>query len=108
MENTDEPVVDEDVDPFRVELTEPVQAHGETLTHLQLQAPKMKHLRARDGAKGPTDASIRVMSVLAGVPPSTIDELTPVDFAAAEAVLRPFFAGLEEPEEPEEPEDLEA
>ena len=102
MTDNNAPPVDESAepdDPLIVELTTPIQAHGETLRRLELQVPKMKHLKARDGASGPMDASIKIIAVLAGVPPSSIEEMTPVDFVAVEQRLRPFFAGLEGLEE---------
>lgn len=81
-------------EPIIVKISDPIEAHGKMLDELELQRPKMKHMKARDDATGQIEATIKVVASLAGVPPSSIEELTPVDFAKVEEALRPFFEPL--------------
>ena len=81
-------------EPIRVKLSEPILAHGEEIHELVLERPRMKHMKARDGAAGPVEASIQVVARLANVPPSSIEMMTPEDFQKVEQALLPFFAAF--------------
>lgn len=101
-ETTDE-TTDEEIEepapitwPMVIELVEPIQAHGETLTQVELQRPRMKHIEARDGASGQANAGVRIIAAIAGIPPSSVKEMVTEDFGAIESALRPFLAPLQE------------
>ncbi|HXG47685.1 MAG TPA: phage tail assembly protein [Methylomirabilota bacterium] len=72
-------------------LKEPLQANGETITELKLKKPKAKALRAFDRAQGDIAGSFELISDLAGIPPSAVDELDVEDIAEIMAWVSGFF-----------------
>lgn len=87
-----------------MKLSRPIQAHGETLTELTLREPTGKDIRTAGApykmeftASGgqlmhiDTEAVARLISALAGIPPSSVDQLTAKDFNAAQAEVISFF-----------------
>ncbi len=83
-----------------VELSSPVEAHGETLAALTLRSPTGRDIRLcglpyRFTAEGETQidatAMAKMVVALAGVPPSTIDRLSAPDWQAAMAAVLGFF-----------------
>lgn len=77
-------------------LTTPIQAHGETLSALELRCPTVKELRAcgapyRLGANAggfggvavDYDACARLISSICAIPPSSVDQMDAGDFDEA-------------------------
>lgn len=83
-----------------VPLSRPIQAHGEEVTALTLREPTGKDLRihglpyraTQDGEiVVDAGAMARLMVELAGVPLSSIDRLSAVDFQAVTGAIMGFF-----------------
>lgn len=84
-----------------VTLATPIEAHGETLSELTLRTPNGKDIRvtgmpfrmSSSDESIITDAAVvhRYIANLAGIPPSAVDRLSPVDFFAAMGVVLGFF-----------------
>ena len=82
-----------------------IKAHGEEVSKLEIRAPNGKDLRLfgspfqmtpnrETGEALPrfdNDASARLLTELAGVPLSSIDQMSASDFLAAQMVLLGFF-----------------
>lgn len=66
----------------------------ETITELKLRKPKGKILKAMDKAQGDVGKSLALIAAMAGLPPSTMDELGPSDFAELGEFIAGFFPGL--------------
>lgn len=79
-------------------LAAPIQAHGETLTELTLRKPTVKELRlcgqpyriVGGGAQCDYDACAKLISAVAGIPPSSVDQLDAADFDEAALILVGF------------------
>lgn len=87
------------MEPVRVALARPVQAHGEEVTELVLAAPTARIFRVLDDAKGNVDSIIRMISAMAGVPISAVEALAPEDFGRCARVVADFLGPLA-PSEP--------
>lgn len=84
-----------------VKLTAPIEAHGDTLSELTLRRPNGKDIRltgmpfrmSSSDESIITDAAVvhRYIANLAGIPPSAVDKLSPVDFFAAMGAVLGFF-----------------
>lgn len=82
-----------------VPLSRPIQAHGEELMALTLREPTGKDLRTgmpyRILADGEMviDAGVvaTLISSLCGIPPSSVDQLSALDFQEATAAVLGFF-----------------
>ena len=86
-------------------LTTPIQAHGQSVSTLEIREPRGKDLRLfgspfqmtpdrQTGEAMPkfdNDASARLLTELAGVPLSSIDQMSASDFLGAQMVLLGFF-----------------
>ena len=88
------------MEPTRIPLLRPVEAHGETLRELALREPTGKDMRLMGlpftitaaGQVQPDGAAIhRAIVLLAGIPPSTVDRLSAPDFMAATGAVLDFF-----------------
>lgn len=77
-----------------IKLQYPITAHGETIDTLELPRPRVKHLKALDEAVGDVEKSVRLISALAGIPPSAVEEMDGEDFAAVSEVVAGFFGGV--------------
>lgn len=73
------------------ELSEPIQAHGETITKLTLARPKVKHLKVVDSVEGDIEKSIALIAELSGLPPSSVEEIDGVDFAKLSETLGKYL-----------------
>jgi hypothetical protein len=85
--------------PFTLPLDHPVQAHGETIEQLTLQLPSGGDIfHAGDpfaaGPGQPTNlrALFTLVSRIAGVPESTVKQLSVQDLKTIEFALTPLFA----------------
>lgn len=87
-----------------ITLTRPIQAHGEELRELTLREPTGKDLRtlglpftvSASGQVNPDSGALaRHIGVLAGIPPSSVDQLSATDFMTCTVAVLGFFgAGL--------------
>lgn len=84
---------------MRIELTRPIQAHGQEVTALELREPTAGDimecgypLAIGDGeAKPQADVVGRLIARLAGVPPSAVKAMSMADFQTAMGVILGFF-----------------
>ena len=89
-------------EPINITLAEPIKAHGEVLTALTLQPVKAKHLRlcgdpltyTTGGGAFNVDAvkMAALISALAGIPLSSVDQLGAPDYLECQAAVLSFFA----------------
>lgn len=86
-------------------LMRPIQAHGEELRQLAFRPLTTKDIRSlgmpfgfgKDGASMPDTAVIaRYIVALAGIPSSSVDQLSPPDFLAAMGVVLDFFGSAKD------------
>jgi len=79
----------------KIPLTEPVEAHGETLFFLLMRKPKGRHFKkiSMDSTEAPFQMMLDFAAMLADVPPSTMDELAAEDVDAVVAFVGPFMPG---------------
>lgn len=85
-----------------ITLSSPITAHGERLTALTLRPLTVKELRQcgampfYDAADGSTrvdpGAVAALISTLAGIPTSSVDQMSASDFAACVPVILGFFS----------------
>ena len=79
-----------------LDLKEPIEAHGETVSRLTFRAPRagdMRDFRIGDDSCG---NFMPLIARLANIPPSSVDLMTPADLVAAIGVLGPLlFPGPE-------------
>ena len=76
-----------------VALQYPIEANGETLTSLTLRRPKMGDMKAMDGVTGDVARQAALIGALAGIPPSSVDELDGEDFMTISSAVADFFGG---------------
>lgn len=78
-----------------VTLTEPIEAHGETVEVLKIQEPKGKHFKKITGKsmEAPIAMILEFGAILANVPPSAFDELCADDVSKVIEAVGPFLAG---------------
>lgn len=74
-----------------VTLTHPIQANGETLEIIELGRPKVKHLKIMDTATGEMERAALLIGELAGIPPSSVDQLDAEDFTKLSEALAGFL-----------------
>ncbi|RMG58794.1 MAG: phage tail assembly protein [Gammaproteobacteria bacterium] len=77
-----------------IRLKYPITANGEVIDTLELPRPRVKHLKALDEAEGDVDKSVRLISALAAIPPSAVEEMDGEDFAAVSEAVAGFFGGV--------------
>lgn len=77
-----------------VKLKFPITANGETIEALELARPRVKHLKVLDEIKGDVERSVRLISALASIPPSAVEEMDGEDFAAVSEAVAGFFGGV--------------
>ncbi len=86
---------------MKTTLSNPIDAHGEKISSLELRAPKAGDFRGikvtlgEGGLTFHTDAALDLAAKLAGVPPSSIDQLCFIDMVAVAGSIAPFLDGLE-------------
>lgn len=91
--------------PVTVTLTEPIEAHGDkNVTSLTLRAPNGRDMRlagypfqvTRNGQENDLEmdaaAGALMISQLAGIPPTSVDEMNAFDFTACMGAIMGFFA----------------
>lgn len=74
-----------------VALKYPVQAHGEDVREIRIPRLKLKHMRVMDEAKGDLDKMALLIGAVAGLAPSTVNELDAEDFMTLSEVLGGFL-----------------
>ncbi|MEW6612707.1 MAG: phage tail assembly protein [Pseudomonadota bacterium] len=66
--------------PVTITLSEPITAHGETVSALTLEAPRARHLRNLPLTGTPSVGLLLDMAgAVSGLPPSAIDQLSAPD-----------------------------
>lgn len=97
------PAKPERVKELVIELTTPVQAHGETLNKITFRRPTGKdimaigdsypiHIDWNTGVVRPNPPAMgQMMSLLAAVPPSTIEKMDAEDWSTCAHALMGFF-----------------
>lgn len=86
-------------DPIKYKLTSSIQAHGATLTELELRKPTVMELRAcgmpykMTGAAVQADyaACAKLLSAICAIPPSSVDQMDAADFDDAALILVGFL-----------------
>jgi Phage tail protein E. len=91
---------EEKAERSRVELQQPILAHGETINALELRKPTVKDIRNigfpftldENGAlQFNAKPLARYVEVLASIPPSSVDSMSPADFQSCVAEILSFF-----------------
>jgi len=77
-----------------VKLSKAIQAHGEELQELSFKEPTVAHLRVLDESKGKIDQTIRLISALADIPISSVEQMAAADFEKCDKAIEGFFAVL--------------
>ncbi|ROP61562.1 tail assembly chaperone E/41/14-like protein [Enterobacter sp. BIGb0383] len=89
-----------------IPLTVPVRAHGDDIGVLELREPTGKDVRelgfpynanAEGGLKLDAGVIAKYLSRLGGIPPSAVDEMSPVDLNTVSWVVAGFFLGTSTP-----------
>lgn len=75
---------------LRTKLRHPIQAHGDELTELTLRRPTAGDMRQCDGL-GDIAMTLRMISLCAGIPPSSVDMIDGADLAEIGEVLSSFL-----------------
>lgn len=80
---------------IEVTLTEPIEAHGETVEVLKIRKPKGKDFKkiSQRSMENPYAMMLDFGATLAGVPPSSFDEMCADDVAKVFEAVGPFLAG---------------
>ena len=65
-----------------VELSEPIQAHGETLHQIELRAPRAGDMRKIKGnpMHDMFDMAAQYVTICGNIPPSSVDQMCGADF----------------------------
>lgn len=82
------------MNPITIQLSEPIQAHGETVSEISLSTPRAKHLRAMP-VKAQLDMGdlLNLAGECAGLPPSSMDQLAAGDAFKVVEAMGNFLAG---------------
>ena len=87
--------------PIRIELAVPLAVDGNTLTELVIRRPKVRDLRTLEevtqGKSSQLDQGAALLSLLAGIPETAVEEMDATDFARASEVIAGFFEGARVP-----------
>lgn len=87
--------------PATVVLSVPVTVDGNSITEIAIKRPKVRDLRALEeatqGRSSQLDQGVALLSLLAGIPESAIEEMDATDFARASEVIAGFFEGARVP-----------
>lgn len=79
--------------PIIIDLEHPIEANGEQLAKLTIgRRPTVADLKAMDGQKGEVAKTSALLAKLAGVPPSSIDQMDAGDFMRAGEVVEGFLS----------------
>lgn len=77
-----------------VKLSKTIQAHGAEVQELSFREPTVAHLRVLDESKGKIDQTIRLISALADIPISSVEQMAAPDFDKCDKAIEGFFAVL--------------
>lgn len=69
----------------------PLVQGSETVTELNFRRPKLKHLKALDGARGDIDRIAKLIEVLCDIRPGLIGEIDPIDLNEISEIITGFF-----------------
>jgi hypothetical protein len=77
---------------MQIKLNDPIQAHGETVDTLTLpDKVTVKDLKAMDAATGEVGKIAALIGALAGIPPSSVDQMSAADFGRVSEALSGFL-----------------
>lgn len=76
-----------------VSLSVPITAHGESIDVLTFRAATLKDLRQLDNVRGDIGKVAKLIEVLAGIPPSSVDQIAGKDLPKISEVLADFLGG---------------
>ncbi len=77
---------------MKLKLSTPINAHGETVTELEFRDPTARDLRDLPVSGLKTFGDMYpIISSVAGIPPSSVDQLSAVDIVEAMNFIAPFF-----------------
>ncbi len=88
------------MEKVKVELVKEIQAHGETVKELLLREPNGGDIRkvgfpytmeASGAMSFNASTGAKYIEVLAGIPPSSVDQLCPADFQSCMTEIMGFF-----------------
>lgn len=74
----------------------PVQDGAQSYTVLTIRRPKMRDVKKFEKIADPMEKSCVMITDLAELPPSAVDELDPDDFNAIALVIKGFFETAQE------------
>lgn len=83
--------MNDNADTVTVNLTRPIQAHGETVTELRLRPPVMGDLRGITLGQITGEFLVTMTARLAGIPPSSAEQIHFSDVPAVAAAISSFF-----------------
>ncbi len=75
-----------------ITLKYPIKVEGKKVTELELGRPKVKHLKATDGVKGDIEKVAALISEMACIPPSSVDQIDAEDFSVIAGEFGSFFS----------------
>lgn len=80
--------------PVTITLSEPIEAHGQTIEQLVIEPPRGKHLRALP-VKQRLDMGdlLDLAGACTGLPPSAMDQLSAADVLAVVEAMGNFLGG---------------
>ncbi len=81
------------MDKITIQLSNPISAHGQQVTELQLDRPKVKHLKAMDRVEGQIGKTAVLIEKLANIPASSVDEISTHDLVKIGEALSDFLPG---------------
>lgn len=76
--------------PVELLLSEPIQAHGETVQKLTFRPLKGKDIRQMPASRS-ADALLAMVAISAGIPPSSVDQMDGGDVTRAMEVVSDFL-----------------
>jgi hypothetical protein len=92
------------VEKVKVKLSKAIQAHGAEVTEIELRPPVGKDIResgfpysmdAQESLHFDSKSVAKYIEKLAGIPPSSVDAMSPADFQACLGVIMGFFGGAQ-------------
>ncbi|HLJ63258.1 MAG TPA: phage tail assembly protein [Stellaceae bacterium] len=91
--NSSSPITHQSDGSVWVSLFYPITVAGSEVRALKLHRPKVKQLRTLAGYESGIDRSVALISIVAGIPPSSVDELDGRDFNTLSGALADFLSG---------------
>lgn len=74
-----------------LELSRPIEAHGETIHQITIREPAVKDLKAMDAVDGDIAKGVVLLAQVARIPPSSVEAMLATDFTRASEALADFL-----------------